>query len=285
MVAVVLLAVAVTFAAIWLGGDFVISRYVDTRQCSLATADHGEACLKAKEIAIGESNIRITALAMVASVVSTIGLVITLFITARATMAATRATEMGAAALAHSERVAGLEYRPFMVIDQVAKEYQSVDDDQTASAWRLVLRWKNTGKTPAQHVISVISTIATPDPLPADFAFPWTGGMPPPVTVGADSSLHSNGAWIDLDTIQAIIDQKQNFYVYGWIEYQGPTEGERYRTEFASQVWLFFGDAMDKDLKHSTINVTDHNGLDNGCKYAVLTPYAGNRGRSTNPPT
>jgi len=271
---IILAAVIGTFIVVWGASQFVIHELVVPVDCNFHSVDSGEACAKAKELAMTRSGIMIGAVGMVAGVVSTIALVVTIYYTSTATKAATQAVKAANRALDHSEHVADLQLRPYLILSRCIF-MRHLDNDSRLTHRSVAAEWKNEGQTPARAVASKTVNIIVDNDLPEDFAFPWAGEAYSISVVGPATGMTAySDDLISLEDVQAVIDGRKHWYMYGWTEYQGTEPGARYRSETAVLV-LPHGasSADDLNLEFTTRTRTRHNGIDEGCMYGRVTPH------------
>lgn len=230
-------------------------------------------CTMTDEIDIGVATLKLTSLGIVASIVSTVALLITIFFSARATEAATQAAKAASDSLEHVEYYSSLEFRPYMVVDSLLKSY-IMDAEGQPTKWRFDFRWKNAGKTPARRVISRTEFAIFDSGIPAGFSFPWREATMVPASAGPNMPFTSSTPYIEIETLEAVGRGDKQLHVYAWIEYQGFRPGERYRTEAHLQIWLLKDPRNPQEFTHSTGLAMGHNGMDEGCTKPIASSFS-----------
>ena len=106
-----------------------------------------------------------------------------------------------------------------------------------------------------------MTTHALLDELPSDFDYPDRAVGTVETSLGNGSSFRLQSGFISKNEMQRLIDDKVNLYLWSWVEYEGPTPGERYRSEFCAK-FDFWGAASVDGLRSSYSFEGPFNGVD-----------------------
>ncbi|BBD99321.1 hypothetical protein SAMIE_1028220 [Sphingobium amiense] len=239
-------------------------------------------CLQNAELAVAQGESRITAIGIAVAIISTVALIVTIALTAQATAAATRAVELANEEIKQSKYVSSLELRPYLILEDVAIRYYC-DIGGPVTGWSVAIKMQNAGSTPARYAVSRTQWQIFDVKPPGNFAFPWSGDVEDYSLVGPGGNITGNTEIIPAEVIDRVIRGEQRLHVWHWIEYQGFTPNERYRTETHVQMTLFAGTSQSRDLKFNANLHPRHNGMDEDCTCPLVTPYVTKAMRRSTP--
>lgn len=207
-----------------------------------------------------------TLLGIAISAASTLALIITVYFSAKATRAATKAAEAAGMAVSHAQESSVRELRPYMgASDRFSMRSLNEERSRATSRWQRVV-WTNQGKSPALKVLAGTNFWIGDGPLPSDFSFPDSSGDRSVGAVGPGCSFNSDAPCMSFDDLQAVIDGKKNLHVWSWVEYECLFSTKRFRSEYHARI-SFWGarDPSSLDLDATWHLQQTFNGVDETC--------------------
>jgi hypothetical protein len=129
-------------------------------------------------------------------------------------------------------------------------------------------KWKNSGQTPTQAMRMNFGYVIQKDRLSEDFSFAdQAGNGLGRASLGSGESKMAGGPLIDAKVYDTVKSGQMRFFYWGWAEYNDVfSNTPRRRSEFCVQ--LLFTKPNDELL---LINTTNHNGLDDECRFRPTT--------------
>jgi hypothetical protein len=113
----------------------------------------------------------------------------------------------------------------------------------TVLSWVIIPGWKNSGSTPARHVVCHVSLYYQQGyrRLPDSFDFPerWDDGEPEVfmVSIAPHGQIGDAARRIPIAELMASLQKTKRIFMYGWIEYDDAfPETHRHRTEFCVEI-------------------------------------------------
>lgn len=211
-------------------------------------------------------SIFLTIISIVVSSISTVALIITIMYSARATKAAAEASDASRISVELTRDSIRRELRPYMTASQLNNNHVRGSDGNISSR-SLGLVWENVGSTPALNVHSRCNLLIFDGDFPQDFDFPDVENQQSDVgVIGTGKTFQSNSRLISLDEVREVIAGSRKLRLWGWVEYDGFEQNQRFRTEYHVEVvWYNAVDADDPDLLVWYTFMHEFNGLDDNC--------------------
>ena len=104
--------------------------------------------------------------------------------------------------------------------------------------WAFFAVWRNSGKTPTKHGVSVINKWHSVNVggLPSNFDFP-DYRRPERMIVGPNATMHSSPFEFTIEELNQIREGLARCYIWGWIDYNDVFVGtDRHRSEFCFEL-------------------------------------------------
>jgi flagellar hook-basal body complex protein FliE len=138
------------------------------------------------------------------------------------------------------------------------------------TAWQFLIKWENTGSTPARAMVGRSSFQPTVSPLPRGFNFPDLGIVDEGPGVLAPKGTATTTLTVPTGTLNAVKEGKLHLYMWGWTSYRDAFRGTPPRlTEYCIEVTQFIasGDLSDPSIQYNLIPATcaEHNCYDEDC--------------------
>lgn len=194
------------------------------------------------------------------SAVGTLALVVTIFLSVRATNAAVEAAKAANVAVSLARETAERELRPSVSLEKYELTWFGGNRDSVTS-WRIGIYWVNSGHSTARKIRTMTSHLLLDSELPIDFTYPDRTANKSETSLGNGKSFRMQSGPIPGEDIQSVIDGKNKLFVWSWVEYDGPTPRERYRSEFCAR-FDFWGTNSADGLSSSFEYVGPFNGVD-----------------------
>lgn len=227
--------------------------------------DESSLCIQRHAVGVAEQLNFETMLSILVSGVGTVALVVTVYYSRRATLAAVQASSAAQTAIGHAREASIRELRPYMVQQTTMNNRILNADGAILPVRRIDVRWRNEGRTPAINVRARANHLVCDGPLPADFAFPDRDSNNAVGTIGAGRTFDSPTANITFDEIRLLMAGKQTLHLWSWVEYEGFDPDVRYRSEYHVTVdYWGTNDLESENLNITTNLVKSFNGVDSG---------------------
>jgi hypothetical protein len=139
------------------------------------------------------------------------------------------------------------------------------------NAWQFLVKWENTGSTPAKRMYGRSSFEPTVKPLPRGFDFPDLGVVNQGEGVLAPKGIATTTLTIPTFVLNAVKGGDQHLYIWGWSTYHDAFKDTPVRlTEYCVEITEFIasGDLSNPSVDYNLIPVTcvEHNCYDEDCK-------------------
>ena len=149
--------------------------------------------------------------------VSAVALIVTIYLTSKATEAAVRAADSAERSIDISREFTTLQLRPYLTTDAISLVWV-LDDEEKIKQRYVQLLWENVGETPAINVMATANFAILDGALPADFDFPARDADNSAGSLAKSKKITSRTAPIDLNEFQEAIDEKKSFYLWSFVE-------------------------------------------------------------------
>lgn len=162
------------------------------------------------------------------------GTVMTGAATAALANAAEQSAAVAAKTLALMQDTSKRQLRAYMTWDEV--ELAPFKDKPGVRA--VVLRWKNTGQTPATKVRTHMSWEPFAGDLPDGFKFPekLSDGSP---SIGTDKTVDVHAEGISIDLVERAAGKQRRLFIWAAIEYEDVFGPPAHRSEIALEIQFF----------------------------------------------
>lgn len=201
---------------------------------------------------------------------------------AAATIAAAKAAEESAAI---SRDTAQRQLRAYMAVDSPEGHFfEFIPNSGSRPYFRVRLRWRNNGATPARNLILYTAWNIFPDPLPPNFNFSLFRIAPRnrervvtfgPIIASPHRHVFSPYVFIPWDDLLMVKERRCAVYLWGWAEYYTTVTLEldgrpkRHRVEFC---FTIFNNALPNLEPRIEIHTYDwHNAEDEDCLNRPMT--------------
>jgi hypothetical protein len=106
--------------------------------------------------------------------------------------------------------------------------------------WTFFAVWKNSGKTPTKHAVSIVNkwhAVKAGD-LPSHFDFDFPDySRPERMIIGPNATMHSSPFDFTTEELDQFRNGSAKCYIWGWIDYNDIFERtERHRSEFCFEI-------------------------------------------------
>lgn len=225
----------------------------------------GNICSQSGEIFASQILNKITALGVFISALGTVALILTVYYSRQATLAAIEASHAAKLAVEHAREASIRELRPYLT--QALIQNTLLKSNNEAVCRNLKITWKNEGKTPAVDVWGDTNHLVTDKRLAEDFLFPSRFEQGQPVgAVGPGKTFYAETSNISPEDILAVMRQEKILHAWSWVEYSGFQSGVRYRSEYHITVEYYGADdPLSPDLTITVKIQPSFNGVEGNC--------------------
>jgi hypothetical protein len=154
--------------------------------------------------------------------------------------------------------------RAYVFLNSISFGDEFAFDAQTLNYIKPVVKWMNSGATPAKNVVTCCNCDYPQEQLPNDFDFP-DGPVTENFEIGPHASFLSQSLNVSVGNLQRVATHQYNFFIWGWIDYNDVFSNERRRTEFNRQVLVSRGASDQTKYFFSPIASGPFNGSDETC--------------------
>ena len=164
-----------------------------------------------------------------------------------------------------AEKTAKTQLRAYVFLKNV--QLLKIFDKYGASivAYRVMVEWQNTGKTPTRKARTNINYEISEKDLPKEFSFPDSDVIRY-ATFGPNQTVSSEGIEIHLVDVEHISTGARNLHIWGWVEYNDVFDNTpRHRTEFSNRVLIRGEPRLNVPLLWEMQPTENHNGSDDEC--------------------
>lgn len=179
---------------------------------------------------------------------------------------ATRNADAATAQVALTEETAKRQLRAYITCDTVETNAGLFEDNGALGAYEFVLHWKNSGATPASHLVCHIGRFESIDGIPRDFGYDLT-----PAFASEQKTVGSGGVATIKTRLILREMHKSDYvapYIYSWVEYTDIFK-QRRRSEVCFIVLMPPNPTADS--YPTVINFGPFNGIDESCHMPVRT--------------
>lgn len=211
-------------------------------------------------------------LGVIGALLGNVLLFLNLRIAADATKAANTAAVAAKDAVDHAKTASGLELRPYIFMDNLNFDINSIDNKIQNLGIRLT--WRNVGRTPASNLRTHLSYIVADSDFDlSKFHFPEHAGTTNEAgQIGQDQHVFTYSYFrIGIADLKRLFRKEVSIFLWASIEYDGLDPSVRHRTEW-STIMSVDADPEDATTTYTARLTKRHNGFDHDCVYRSQRP-------------